>query len=103
MDRKLGVAFNEKFGYFIDMRSTYEWHELPYTSSYGFMDDKKWINFFGYDKNYYIDTLIKEFNAYQNATREYPKLFFRKKEDAVLALHDFYEPAALLIFMSEGY
>lgn len=109
MTKKLGIVFNKRFGYCVDMRKECEWERESYDNYNNFSDffsyfkDKEWIKFLGYDKDYYIDTLIKEFNAYQNATREFPRLFFKKKEDAERALRDFYEPALLLSVMSENY
>lgn len=106
VDRSLDILYYKKFGYCIDMVDSYDRERNHFYVSedpYCHYKDKEWIMFLGCDKNYYIDTLINKFNAYQNATKEYPRLFFKKKEDAQRALEEFYEPALLLFTMSQNY
>jgi len=58
--------------------------------------DNYWIKRLEIDKDFYLDTLIKKYNAYNNANYKFPKLFFKNKEDAELAMTEFYEPMLIL-------
>lgn len=86
MEVKLAIYYRKEFGYCV--RRCILWEDVQYTA----ITDMQWIRFLGIPKDFYIDTLINEYHAYQNASREFPKLFFKRKEDAERALTDFYEP-----------
>lgn len=100
MERKIKLVnvLHEEFGYCITKCMPWEDEEFVLT-----MTDMQWITFLGIPKDFYIDTLINEYNAYQNASREFPRLFFKQKEDAEKALKDFYEPLIVAMTLYKNY
>lgn len=55
------------------------------------------------NKQKYIDTLIKQYGAYNNCTKEFPRLFFESWEKAAVAKTNFYEPLAIIFKLSTQY
>ena len=98
---KIGVEYKSPFGYgFADgefqskLNNTFS---FPCTM---LMTDIQLIRYFNIDKDFYIDTLIS-FGAYQNASREFPRLFFKKEEDAKRVLIEFFEPLSMMKKLTE--
>lgn len=84
---RLCINFDDRFGYsvvkFFD-EEDYAYGKINIT-------DMQWIRYLEIEKDFYIDSLLT-LGAYQNASREFPRLYFKNKEDAEKALKEFYEP-----------
>lgn len=97
---KLYVYKHKKFGYCVSRCGDDEDINNLWFNSYS-VTDMQWIRYFRVEQDFYIDSLLS-LGAVQNATREFPRLFFKKKEDAEKAIKEFYEPMMMAHLLVES-
>lgn len=97
---KLYVYKHDRFGYCISRCGDDEdpnslwFYACPIT-------DLQWIRYLGIEQDFYINSLLS-LGAFQNASWEFPRLFFKKKEDAEKAVKEFYEPMMMARLLIES-
>jgi len=57
--------------------------------------DNWWIKELKIEKDFYLEKM-KKLGAYNNATYDWPKMYFKNKQDAERAIVEFFEPIFIM-------